>query len=148
MKPSDLKNGMMFETREKNKYYIVNETVYRENENEDLMLVCMLSSYICGYNDDFTSRGTRYEDHDIVKILDADGELLWSRVNWEEVPIDTKILVRDNESDEWEKRHYAGYDNDSDAYPFKTFINGRTSWTSENGKVIRWKFCKLANKEK
>lgn len=37
-------------------------------------------------------------------------EYVESAVDWSKVPVDTKILVREHESDSWERRHFADYD--------------------------------------
>lgn len=60
-------------------------------------------------------------------------------VDWSKVEVDTPILVRDYESQEWEARHFAKYE-DGVIY---TWDGGSTSWTSR-GNVTEWKFAKLA----
>jgi len=63
-------------------------------------------------------------------------------IDWTKVKVDTPILVRDCETDSWKKRYFAKYE-DGAVY---TFINGYTSWTSDNGDApIRWLFTKLAD---
>ena len=63
-------------------------------------------------------------------------------VDWNNVEIDTPILVRDYESQEWEARHFAKYE-DGVIY---TWDGGSTSWTSK-GNVTEWKYAKLAKSE-
>ena len=63
-------------------------------------------------------------------------------VDWSKVEIDTPILVRDYESQEWEARHFAKYE-DGVIY---TWDGGSTSWTSK-GNVTEWKYAKLAEGE-
>ena len=63
-------------------------------------------------------------------------------VDWNNVEIDTPILVRDYESQEWEARHFAKYE-DGVIY---TWDGGSTSWTSK-GNVTEWKYVKLAENE-
>ena len=63
-------------------------------------------------------------------------------VDWNNVEIDTPILVRDYESQEWEARHFAKYE-DGVIY---TWDGGSTSWTSK-GNVTEWKYAKLAESE-
>ena len=65
-------------------------------------------------------------------------------VDWSEVEVDTPILVRDTEYDEWEKRHFAAYDGGIGI--IYTWTNGNTSWTSE-GNMMAWKYAKLAESE-
>ena len=62
--------------------------------------------------------------------------------DWSKVEVDTPILVRDYESQEWEARHFAKYE-DGVIY---TWDGGSTSWTSK-GNVTEWKYAKLAESE-
>lgn len=64
-------------------------------------------------------------------------------VDWSKVPVDTPILVKDYENDEWLKRYFAGINADRKVI---TFDSGATSW-SDNGErmVIDWNYAKLAN---
>ena len=66
-------------------------------------------------------------------------------VNWSKVEVDTPILVRDTEYDEWEKKHFAAYDGGIGI--IYTWNNGNTSSTSE-GNMMAWKYAKLAESEK
>lgn len=80
-------------------------------------------------------------------ILQA--ELLWERgVDWENVPVDTAILVRDQESAPWLRRHFAFY-KEGKVY---AFADGLTSFTSQdyNLKAIgtQWNYAKLAKENK
>jgi hypothetical protein len=55
-------------------------------------------------------------------------------VDWSKVPVDTKILVRDSEDEEWKKRHFAKFeDGKIFAWP-----SGATSFSSENSDSITW----------
>ena len=63
-------------------------------------------------------------------------------VDWNKVEIDTPILVRDYESQEWEARHFAKYEGGI----VYTWDGGSTSWTSK-GNVTEWKYAKLAESE-
>ena len=76
-------------------------------------------------------------------------QLLWMledykepEVDWSKVAVDTPILVRDYESQEWEARHFAKYE-DGVIY---SWDGGSTSWTSR-GNVTEWKYAKLAKSE-
>lgn len=61
-----------------------------------------------------------------------------SIVDWTRIPIDAKILVRDNKNEKWQKRHFAGYENDK----VNAWANAGTSWSSS--KRNSWNFAKLA----
>lgn len=65
-------------------------------------------------------------------------------VDWSKVPVDTKILVKNNESGFFRNRHFAKY---KDGKVF-AFNNGMTSFsTSEDDDVTCWEFAKLAEVE-
>ena len=65
------------------------------------------------------------------------------KVDWSKGEVDTPILVRDYESQEWEARHFAKYE-DGVIY---SWDGGSTSWTSR-GNVTEWKYAKLVEGEK
>ena len=103
------------------------------------------------FNDDLSSR--LFAEIKITKIYDLseyaymslefsteNRDLLWNvedEVDWDEVEVDTKVLVRDEHYDKWLKRHFAKYE-DGKVYVFK---DGRTSW-SDNG-ITHWEETKL-----
>lgn len=63
------------------------------------------------------------------------------KVDWAKVPIDTPILVRQFETDKWERRHFACVDKEGRVVAWG---NGTTSW-SANGRVqTPWEYAKLA----
>lgn len=64
-----------------------------------------------------------------------------SKVNWNEVAVDTKVLVRDNEYMTWIKGYFAKYE-DGLVY---TFAGGRTSWNEEH--MYNWPEYKLADEK-
>lgn len=64
-----------------------------------------------------------------------------SEVDWNEVEVDTPLLVRNYINGEWSKRYFAKYE-DGKIY---TWINGRTSW-NETG-IYAWNYAKLAEPE-
>lgn len=43
----------------------------------------------------------------------ANSEYVEPSVDWSKVPVDTPILVRDIESDEWERRYFAKYEDNT-----------------------------------
>lgn len=63
-------------------------------------------------------------------------------VDWSKVPIDTKILVRDAEDQQWKRRHFAGVTYEG----VYAFDYGSTSFTS-NGIKCYWKYAKLYKEE-
>lgn len=62
-------------------------------------------------------------------------------VDWSKAAVDTPILVKQNEQDEWEKRHFA-YFKDERVY---AWLCGATSWSADyEGDTTNWNFAKLA----
>ena len=62
-------------------------------------------------------------------------------VDWPKVKVDTPILVKANEQDEWEKRYFA-YFKDGKVY---AWLCGTTSWSTNNDEdVMSWNYAKLA----
>lgn len=62
--------------------------------------------------------------------------------DWSKVEVDTPILVRNNEHQEWSKRYFAEY-KDEKVY---TWNGGCTSWTAERY-MAPWNYAKLAESE-
>lgn len=65
-------------------------------------------------------------------------------VDWSKVEVDTPILVKEYEDGEWQKRHFAKYE-DGVVY---TWSGGYTSWTTTYANtMMAWKYAKLAESE-
>ena len=62
--------------------------------------------------------------------------------DWSKVAVDTLILVRDSDTGEWGKRHFARYENGN----IYAWADGCTSWTA-NGNTTMWEYAKLAEEE-
>lgn len=62
--------------------------------------------------------------------------------DWSKVEVDTPILVRDVNHQDWERGYFAEYENGY-VYAWK---DGRTSWTT-SGVEKKWKYAKLAEGE-
>ena len=111
---------------------------------------------IRGYNGD--SICTDFIHTNILKSTNCRGmdctkchmlQMLWllenyeePEVDWSKVEVDTPILVRRGENEEWNKRYFAGYGNDGYIYAWDS---GCTSWTT--GHMTAWNFAKLAESE-
>ena len=68
-------------------------------------------------------------------------------VDWSKVPVDTKILVRDAEDQQWKRRYFAGKIGVTVTHGgVYTFACGRTSFTSD-GRKCYWKYAKLYKEE-
>ena len=103
------------------------------------------------FNDDLSS--TLFTEIEITKVYDLseyafdslefstkDRDLLWNvgdKLDWDEVEVDTKVLVRNKPDDNWLKRYFAKYE-DGKVYVFK---NGRTNWNNEG--ITHWQETKL-----
>ena len=59
-------------------------------------------------------------------------------INWNEVKVDTPILVSDNNGNKWLRRYFAKYDGKF-VYAWN---GGRTSWSEKH--MTGWKYAKLA----
>ena len=73
----------------------------------------------------------------------ANSEYVEPSVDWAKVPVDTPILVRDYEGNEWIRRYFAGYENGK----ILAWYDGATSWSTDRKGVVRWKYAKLAESE-
>lgn len=62
-------------------------------------------------------------------------------VDWTKVPVDTKVLVRDENDEKWERAYFRRY-NKEDFRPFEAFAHGSTAW-SLRGYTLKYKQCKL-----
>ena len=63
--------------------------------------------------------------------------------NWSKVEIDTKILVRIEDTDEWVKRHFAKFENNT----IYAFNDGKTSFTITRYDISPWNYAKLYTEE-
>ena len=66
------------------------------------------------------------------------------KTDWSKVPVDTPILVRDNEHEEWRRRHFAKYENGK----VFTWANGLTSWSRGDTICADWKYARLCEDNK
>ena len=77
------------------------------------------------------------------QMIEADFTEYEEPVDWSKVEVDTKILVRDYECDDWRKRHFAKFE-DGNVYSFE---NGTTYFTSDDAchlnLFIHWNYAKL-----
>lgn len=67
-------------------------------------------------------------------------------IDWSKVPVDTPILVRSTQNEEWLRRHFAKYKN-GQVYAWRA---GHTSWSKVDGNeddYLSWKYAKLADDE-
>ena len=71
----------------------------------------------------------------------ANSEYIEPPVDWSKVAVDTPILVRDYDEQDWLKRYFAKYENGA----VFSWAQGSTSWSAN--RTTRWKEAKLAESE-
>lgn len=112
---------------------------YRKVEIEDDTLFFFVNERdcLCPFSPRVPVKSTCFEEKD--QLINA-GEYL-GVVDWSKVTVDTPILVKQYEQDEWEKRHFA-YFKDGIVY---AWLCGATSWSADyEGDTTDWNFAKLA----
>ena len=140
MNKNDLKNGMFFEMRNKNRFLILNNEIYLEGINL-YEYSSNLHYFLVSYNDDMCSMNDN--EYDIMEVFNSCNESIWKRekVDWAKVPVDTKVLVRNSKDEEWQRKHFAEYKNGK----VFTYDYG-TSWNTSL--ITTWEYAKLAEKPK
>lgn len=68
-------------------------------------------------------------------------------VDWENVPVDTLVRVRNSEDETWRLRHFAGFF-EYDSLKYATWNDGRSSKTkATNGDYCVWRYCELVEEK-
>lgn len=67
-------------------------------------------------------------------------------VDWDNVPVDTLVRVRDSESEEWILKYFKGIDEEAPECRFVAWDDGATSVTAY-GNYTHWTFCELVEDE-
>lgn len=71
----------------------------------------------------------------------CESEYIEPPIDWSKVPVDTPILVRDSENEEWRNRYFAKYKKGR----VFSWANGATSWSAiNNADCAWWNHAKLA----
>ena len=73
-----------------------------------------------------------------AKLAEGEGECEEPEIDWSDVNVDTLILVKDCEDEEWKKRYFAKYE---DGVVF-AWTGEETSWTACD--MTKWNYAKLA----
>ena len=74
----------------------------------------------------------------------ANSEYVEPPVDWSKVAVDTPILVKDYECDNWNRGYFAMYKNGT----VFTWYHGATSWSAEgDSDITSWRYAKLAESE-
>lgn len=66
-------------------------------------------------------------------------------VDWDNVPVDTLVRVRNDEDSPWVLQYFKEFDEERN-YKFLAWSNGRTSKTA-GGRRTGWKYCELVEEE-
>ena len=75
---------------------------------------------------------------DEVALAWAESEYIEPGIDWSKVPVDTPILVSNNNVD-WSTRHFAKYADGK----VRAWVNGNTSYTTD--RMFSWEYAKLAD---
>lgn len=68
-------------------------------------------------------------------------------VDWNNVPVDTLVRVRDGEYEKWRLRYFSGFF-EYDSLKYATWNSGRTSKTAEGtDDFTTWRYCELVEEE-
>lgn len=68
-------------------------------------------------------------------------------VDWDNVPVDTLVRVRDGEYEKWRLRYFSGFF-EYDSLKYATWNSGRTSKTADGtDDFTTWRYCELVEDE-
>ncbi len=67
-------------------------------------------------------------------------------VDWDNVPVDTLVRVRDREERKGTLMYFKGIDENNPEFSFMAWNNGATSKTA-HGSYTYWRFCELVEEE-
>ena len=129
----------------------------REKYKNELMDVIKTDGRMCGF----------VKKHGVAQMLGKDIESLcemdciacstalnlWldeeyeePEVDWENVPVDTLVRVRNNKNNEWVLRYFKNFR--INWFPqFATWADGKTSKTVDYFETEEWKYCELVEDE-
>jgi len=125
---------------------IILGNIYIDRENNKVRVICVdkKSNYgktivglVMGKDKTETVR-TYFIDGTSSEDITNPKDLIREYSIWDDVAIDTKIYVRDDKNDNWDRVYFAEY-KDSAVY---SFVNGGTSWNRKY--KTKWEYAKLA----
>lgn len=108
-----------------------------EIEDDTLFFFKDERDYLCPFSPRVMVASTCFETKDqLIDIAEYLGI-----VDWENVEVDTHVLVKDFEGGKWKKRYFACFKNGK----VNTWCGGATSWSSNGyNDTMSWKYAKLA----
>ena len=77
----------------------------------------------------------------MIWLLEEYEEPKEPEIDWSKIEVDTPVLVKDRENEEWKKRHFAKYEYGR----VYVWNNGSTSWSA--CRMYDYKYAKLAESE-
>lgn len=132
MKKSDLKNGMIVTLRREVTRVVVGKRLFEEEQGD-------ATSTLYDYNDDLTYMNNCTSE-DIMKI-EYGGKIIWERVDWNKVPMGTKVRAWDGNDDKVVGRFLDYDDKDDGELPFFIFIKDSEceakAWWFKNCEIIK-----------
>ena len=134
--------------REKYKNELIN--VIKEEGNICEFMIKHGVSQMFGKDMESFCRETECSSCTTALQLWLDEEYEEPEVDWDNVPVDTLVRVRDFKSDEWTLRYFKGLSRTPSAYPpgydYEVWALGASSVTAE-GDTEQWKYCELVEDE-
>lgn len=127
----------------------------REKYKNELMDVIKMDGRICGFvkkHEVFRMIGTGWESFCEMDCIACGTALqIWLdeeyEVDWNKVPVDTLVRVRNDENGEWLLRYFCEWNEYTNTgHKYSTFPEGRTSKTATYY-VENWRFCDLVEVE-
>lgn len=129
----------------------------REKYKNELMNVIKMDGRICGFmkkHEVFRMIGKDWESFCAMDCIACGTALqIWldeeyeePEVDWNNVPVDTLVRVRDSESEEWILKYFKGIDEEAPECRFVAWDDGATSVTAY-GNYTHWTFCELVEVE-
>ena len=76
-----------------------------------------------------------------------DEEYVEPEVDWDKVPVDTLVRVRNRKENEWVMRYFKGIDEKRTSHKFMVWTDGKTSKTVGGCGMETWKYCELVEDE-
>lgn len=76
--------------------------------------------------------------------LDEDYEK--PEVDWDNVPVDTLVRVRNSKNENWKLLHFKRIRDTTGTHKFETWGEGQTSRTTD-GFISLWRYCELVEEE-
>lgn len=67
-------------------------------------------------------------------------------VDWDNIPVDTLVRVRDNDNEEWVLQYFKGIDKKRKTLKYMAWSYGATSATAQ-GNSTHWQYCELVEEE-